>query len=237
VPTALGVVRGMEAALAHLGEGDLRGKSVAVQGLGHVGEPLAGFLVERGVARIVGSDVDAARVEAMRRAFPEHAEGFRVAGSGDHGILAEAVDVVAPCATGGTLNPRTIPTIRARIVCGAANNQLEDPMSDDRRLRERGVLYVPDFLVNRMGIVNCADEDVGSFPDDPRLARHLGESWESAIYPLARAVLEHADREGMTPHSVALEMAEKRSFEPHPLWGHRGAQIIGALREGWSLLP
>src|ERR671920_299664 len=110
------------------------------QGLGHVGEPLIGFLREKGVKRVIGSDIDPSRRELADR-FLE----VRVVERGDDSILAEPADIAAPCATGGTLNPRTIPTIQAPIVCGAANNQLEDPERDDALLQERGILYLPDF--------------------------------------------------------------------------------------------
>lgn len=231
VPTALGVVRGMEAALAHRGTPGLAGKSVAIEGLGHVGEPLVEFLLARGVIRIVGADVSAARVSAIGERFGERVVA-RVVPCGDASILAEDVDIVSPCATGATLNPRSIPAIRARIVCGAANNQLEDPQRDDRSLADRGVTYVPDFLVNRMGIVTCADEESGSIDEDPRITRHLGESWDNAIFPLTLRVLREAEARGVSPHRVALEMAEARSLEPHPVWGHRGRTIIASLARG-----
>ena len=129
------------------------------------------------------------------------------------------------------MNPRTIPTIRARIVCGAANNQLEDPESDDSLLLDAGVLYLPDFLVNRMGIVNCADEQSGSLDEDPNIERHLGEEWDNSVFNLAREVLAKAAESGETPHRVALRVAERRSFEKNPLWGHRSVKIIRSLVE------
>ncbi len=234
VPTARGVVHGMEAALRHLGRGTLAGKTVAIQGLGHVGEPLIGFLAEKGVARIVGSDIDAGRHELAGR-FPGLDLEIRIVERGDNSILAEPADVVAPCATGGILSPQTIPTIQAPIVCGAANNQLEDPERDDSLLQERGILYLPDFLVNRMGIVNCADEQYGYVADDPRIERHLGDTWDNSIFNLSLEVLKEAQRSGRTPARVALDLAEARSREIHPLWGHRGAAIIGSLvRTGWG---
>lgn len=234
VPTARGVVRGMEAALAHRGLGTLQGKTVAVQGLGHVGEPLIGFLREKGVARVTGSDIDPSRRD-LPGLFPGFDLEVRIVERGDNSILAEPADIVAPCATGGILNPRTIPQIRAAIVCGAANNQLEDPERDDALLQERGILYLPDFLVNRMGIVNCADEQYGFVDPDPRIEAHLGDAWDNSVYNLSLQVLEEAQRTGATPARVALDLAEKRSRELHPLWGHRGAQIIDSLvRSGWE---
>jgi glutamate dehydrogenase/leucine dehydrogenase len=228
----------MEAALAHLEMGTLEGKSVAVQGLGHVGDALIGFLAERGVRRIVGSDVSADRVTALVEKTAGHPNlelDLRVVERGDDSILAAEADVLAPCATGGVLGPRTIPGIRAKIVCGAANNQLEDPERDDKLLADRGILYLPDFLVNRMGIVNCADEAFGSLPHDPRIEAHLGDEWENSIYNLSLEILKQAKSFEETPARVALSIAEQRSFDFHPIWGHRGAQIIASLvAGGWA---
>lgn len=233
VPTARGVVRGMEAALAHLGLGTLAGKTVVVQGLGHVGEPIVGFLHEKGVRRIIGSDIDPSRRDLPSR-FPGLDLEVRITERGDNSILAEPADIVSPCATGAILSPVTIPTIQARIICGAANNQLADPERDDLLLHERGILYMPDFLVNRMGIVNCADEQYGYMDDDPRIESHLGETWDNSIYNLSLRVFEEAKQSGKTPARVALELAEERSRELHPIWGHRGAGIIRSLVRNWS---
>ncbi len=229
VPTALGVVRGMEAALEHRGLGTLAGKTVAMMGLGHVGTPLVGYLVERGVARVVGTDVDPGREAELRALFPKLDLTVRVVPRGDTSILAEPADIVSPNATGAILGPATIPAIKAPIVCGAANNQLEDPERDDALLAGRGITYMPDFLVNRMGIVNCADEQFGYVDGDPAFLRHLGTDWPNGVYRLSLEVLKNADRTQRTPHRIALEMAEERSFEPHPVWGHRGRMIIRTL--------
>ena len=228
-PTARGVVRGMEAALRFLEMGDLGRKTVAVQGLGHVGEPLVGLLHDRGVQRVIGSDIEPGREAALRSLYPDLDLTIRVVERGDNAILAEEADIVSPCATGAVLGPETIPRLRARIVCGAANNQLGDPERDDASLQEAGVLYLPDFLVNRMGIVNCADEGSGYVDGDPAFERHLGDGWDNSIYRLSLKVLEEARGTGKTPAKVALDLAEKRSFETHPIQGHRGLEIVRSL--------
>jgi glutamate dehydrogenase/leucine dehydrogenase len=235
-PTARGVVRGMEAALAFLEKGDLRGKTVAIQGLGHVGEPMVELLVDRGVERIEGADLDAGCLERIESRFGGRVQlALHRVEIGDHEILAADADVVSPCAVGAVLDERTIPRIKAPIVCGAANNQLADPDAHDRLLAERGIAYVPDFLVNRMGIVNCADEAAGYVDDDPVFEAHLGETWENGIYRLTLDVLERARRTGASPGAVALELAERRSFEEHPIFGHRGRLIIRSLvSSGWA---
>jgi len=227
-PTALGVVRGMEAALAHLKMGSLEGKTVAMQGLGHVGEPMLEYLKERGVARVLGAELDAGLVQRLEQRFGRWLLA-RVVERGDQSILFEDVDIVSPNATGAILNAESIPQIRAKIVCGAANNQLADDTQDDLRLLQAKVLYMPDFLVNRMGIVNCADEQYGYVQPDPRFERHLDDEWENGIYRLSLQLLAHAEREGRSPHAMALRLARERSFELHPLTGHRGVGIVRAL--------
>jgi glutamate dehydrogenase/leucine dehydrogenase len=229
VPTARGVVRGMDAALEFLGMGGLEGRTVAVQGLGHVGGPLVELLHARAVGRVIASDIDPAREAALRARCPGLDLTVRIVERGDNALLGEEADVVSPCATGAVLGPETIPRIRARIVCGAANNQLEDPERDDVALQEAGILYMPDFLVNRMGIVNCADEPFGYVDGDPAFEAHLGDTWEGGIYRLSLRILEEARRTGQTPARVALTLAEERSLETHPIWGHRGVQIVRSL--------
>ncbi len=94
---------------------------------------------------------------------------------------------------------------------------------------------MPDFLVNRMGIVNCADEQSGRIEPDPVFERHLGDDWDNSIYNLSLEVLNEAERSGATPHRIALKLAEERSMEHHPLHGHRSKLIIeGLARSGWA---
>ncbi|KAJ3301641.1 hypothetical protein HDV03_000520 [Kappamyces sp. JEL0829] len=151
VPTARGVVRGLQAAFDFVGK-PLKGSTIAVQGAGHVGMPLIQFLFEAGVKKIIASDVDSHRAHDIKAAFHGHDFELRIVDKSDQSILGADVDAVCPCATGGILNASTIPTIQTRIVCGAANNQLLEMNKDDLRLAQRGIVYIPDFLVNRMGI-------------------------------------------------------------------------------------
>jgi leucine dehydrogenase len=229
VPTARGVIAGMEAALHFLGEGDLSGKTVAVQGMGHVGQPLIGYLFDKGVAKVIGSDIDSQLVEQVKDAFAGQNLEAHLVERDDLSILGAECDIVSPCATGASLNPRSIPTIKAHIVCGAANNQLEDGDRDDKLLQEKGVAYVPDFLTNRMGIVTCADESAGYVTNDPMIERHLTRYWEFSIFRMTLKVLETSSSTGEPPGKVALDMANALSLEENPIYGHRGQQIINSL--------
>lgn len=234
-PTALGVVCGMEAALEVLDGGDLRGRVVAVQGLGNVGEPLVRYVLERGARRVIASDISSENVEAVKNRISDGRLEARVTTALDLSILAEECDILAPCAVGAILNERTIPKIRAKIVCGAANNQLEVPSRDDEALFLRGISYVPDFLVNRMGIVNCANEQYGYVSADPYQAQHLSRDWEHSIYQGSLRVLRKSKESGIAPGKMALAMADELAEELHPIFGHRGKLIVDSLvTQGWA---
>jgi len=141
--TAAGVHAGIMAAIAHLdGTPDLASKSVLVQGVGDVGRPLARLLSDSG-ARVVASDIDPRRAGAVAREC-----GGTTVDSRE--VYDTACDVYAPCAVGATLNARTVPMLRCRIVAGSANNQLESP-EDAERLQQRGILYAPDYVINGGG--------------------------------------------------------------------------------------
>lgn len=229
IATARGTVAGMEAALEFLKMGDLTGKTVAVQGMGHVGEPMIGFLFEKNVQSVVACDISSEQVQSVRSRFSgKNLEAF-VAPRGDTRILEAPCDILAPAATGGILNAKSIEQIRARIICGPANNQLEEPDRDSSALHARGILYLPDFLVNRMGIVNCANEQYGNIDSDPAIERHFDRRWDHSIHQIAMKVLHRAQTENRSPAPIAVELADELSREPHPIFGHRGQGIIDSL--------
>jgi len=243
VPTADGVRAAMVGALGFLNMGTLAGKSVAVQGLGNVASPLIDYLLESGVARVVASDVTSEKVEAARERFKTHGDKveLRLTAVGDNSILSEQVDIVAPCGFGAVLNEETIGALKCKIVCGAANNQLADPVNGDAAIQNMGITYVPDFVANRMGIVNCANEQYGrvgkpgDHTDDPAIARHLqDENWENSVINITKTVLQKAQDDQMTPGQAANELADYYCTVEHPIWGHRSQHIINSLlRDGW----
>ena len=152
--TALGVFLGIEAAVkARLGKDSLEGISVAIQGVGHVGLHLCRMLHEAG-ARLVVADVDREHLQAARDELP-------VTEVAPPQLLYSDVDVLAPCALGNILTSVTIPKLRAKIIAGAANNQLATE-ADGARLVEHGILYAPDYVINAGGIINVAHEYYGS---------------------------------------------------------------------------
>ena len=236
VPTARGIVCAMEAALEFVEGGGLSGKVIAVQGMGNVGGPLIRFLFEKGVRRIIACDINPRIVDSLRREWTGRDIVVKTVSRADEAIFREECDILSPNATGAILNPRTIPQLRARIVCGAANNQLEDPARDDSALLDRGIIYVPDFLANRMGIVNSADEQYGYVVNDPLVERHLSRDWEYSVFPTTLRVLRESKATGEPTGRIAVRQAEKLSLEPHPIFGHRGRQIIDTVvAEGWHM--
>jgi leucine dehydrogenase len=148
--TALGVFLGLKAAVRfRLGRATVDGLKVAVQGLGGVGYPLCRLLAEEGASLWVADS----RPGAARRVCQELGANEVPAES----ILSQDVDVLAPCALGAVLNSRSIPTVRARVVAGAANNQLARE-EDGEALLQAGILYAPDYVINAGGIISVAHE-------------------------------------------------------------------------------
>lgn len=235
VPTARGIVAGIVAALEFIGE-RLDGKTIAVQGLGNVGSPLIKFLFEKGIKKVIGWDIFPEVVEKARKEFAGNNVEFHLSKRDDNSFFGVECDVLSPNATGAILNPATIPLIKAKIICGAANNQLEDPVRDDKEIHNKGILYVPDFLTNRMGIVNCADEQAGYVNNDPIIERHLNKEWEFSIHQMTLKVLRNAKETGKPTGSAAVQMAEKLSLENNPIYGHRSQLIIDSLvADNWHL--
>ena len=232
--TAGGVVCAMEAALEFRGMGGLEGKTVAMQGTGNVGSAMIPLLLDKGVARIAASEISPERHNALLDTFAGQPVEVRLTRWGNHDILAEPCDILAPSALGGVLSPKTIPSIQASIVCGPANNQLVNEERDANLLSERGIDYVPDYIANRMGIVHCANEQYGHLSGDPMIARHLDTRWTGGIQQTVLRVLEDAHTRDVSPVAAANRLADELAEKPHPIWGTRTRRIIASLvAERW----
>jgi leucine dehydrogenase len=195
--TARGVFLCLEAGVRHRLGRDLAGVRVAVKGLGNVGMGLARLLHDAGADLLV-ADLDPARTDAARDTL-----GASVLPVG--AIATAEADVLAPCALGGDLDAATIPALRARVVCGAANNQLATP-EDGRRLARRGILYCPDYLVNAGGLIHVARHVLAL--DGAAVATRIAD-----LPGTLTAILERAAREGTTPGETADRIARAR-FRP-----------------------
>jgi valine dehydrogenase (NAD+) len=198
--TAWGVFQGMRAAAEHLwGSPSLRGRRVGVAGLGKVGKHLTTHLLDDG-AEIVATDVNERALDWARQTYPQ----IDLVGDADSLIRSE-IDVYAPCALGGALDDETVPALRARVVAGAANNQLAHP-GIEKLLAERGILYAPDYLVNAGGVIQVADE-IDGFNFERAKAR------ATKIYDTTRQILRLADADGVPPAVAADRLAERRMAE------------------------
>jgi leucine dehydrogenase len=196
--TALGVYRGMKACAAfRWGEDSLAGRTVAVQGVGHVGYYLCKDLHAEG-ARLVVTDVVP---EKVKRAVADF--GARsVAPEEIYGVKA---DVFAPCALGGAINDVTLRKLKVEIIAGGANNQLAEPRHGDM-LERRGITYAPDYVINGGGLINVAAELTGA-----------GREWvltkASHIYDTVLHVLTMARDQGIPTYVAADRLAEHRLAE------------------------
>lgn len=191
--TADGVFRGIKAAALHrLGSDDLRGLTVGVQGVGHVGLTLCQHLHDAG-AKLIVTDINPQSLQVAKDRF-----GARAVGLDE--IYSQEMDIFAPCALGGAINPKTLPQFSARIVAGAANNQLASPAMGDA-LRAKNILYAPDYVINAGGIINIASEVNGD---------HDADWVEAKLVALPKTLTEifnSADKTGLTTNVAADAMA------------------------------
>ena len=193
--TALGVRRGIEACVElKLGKKSLEGVHVAVQGVGHVGYHLCKELHAQG-AKLSVADVDPLKAERAHREF-----GAAIVPLDE--IFGIACDVLAPCALGSALNDKTIPQIKAKIVAGAANNQLAEPRHGDD-LHARGILYAPDYAINAGGLVNVAQEVLGYDADKAR-AKTM------QIFDTIKDISERSAKLGSPTYRIADIMVEEK---------------------------
>jgi valine dehydrogenase (NAD+) len=205
VLTAYGVFQGMRAAAeATWGSPSLSGRRVGVAGVGKVGHHLVEHLLEDG-ASVVVADVSADATKRVTDAHPE------VAVVAPDALVNEPMDVYAPCALGGALNDDTVEVLQAKVVCGAANNQLAHP-GIEKVLADKGVLYAPDYVVNAGGLVQVADEIEGFNFD--RAKAHAAK-----IYDTTKQIFAIASAEGVPPAVAADRFAERRMTEVGRLRG------------------
>jgi leucine dehydrogenase len=212
--TAIGIWHGMRACLDFAG---LRQARVAIQGAGSVGVWLGRILKREGMELLV-ADIDAARAEKFAKEI-----GARAVAPAE--ILSAECDVFAPCALGGVLNRESIPRLKARIVCGSANNVLASPEDADA-LDQRGILYAPDYLVNAGGLIRGADFFLLKLRDSqPSLER---------IYDRMARVLRIAREKKISTARVADELAEARLKKAKTFrdlcWGAPSPSPAGACK-------
>ncbi len=202
--TALGVYQGIRASVEFKSSlKSLSGITVAVQGCGAVGRNLCRLLHNDGVKLIV-ADINKTSAEFVAKEF-----SARIVSTDEiHRVQA---DVYAPCALGGILNEKTIPELQAPIVAGAANNQLLDEFSDGKRLKARGILYAPDYVINAGGLINVAHE-LSGYSDE------LAQADAKRIYQTMFKVYELAKKSNIPTNQASDELAQKRIQEVKGLY-------------------
>ncbi|MFH8339700.1 Leu/Phe/Val dehydrogenase [Streptomyces sp. AM6-12] len=208
VLTSFGVYQGMRACAQHLwGDPSLRDRTVGVAGVGKVGHHLVRHLLDEG-AKVVVTDV---RPDAVQRILDQY-EGVTAVADTDALIRVEGLDIYAPCALGGALNDETVPVLSAKVVCGAANNQLAHP-GVEKDLADRGILYAPDYVVNAGGVIQVADELHGF--DFERCKTKAARIFDTTL-----AIFARAKEDGIPPAAAADRIAEQRMAEARA--GHTG---------------
>lgn len=195
-PTALGVFCGIQAACEHhFGTDDLSERTILVQGVGSVGGALIDLLLPTG-CEIRFSDMNPELIQ-------HYQEKYDLTHITPENVYSEACDVFAPCATGAILNSRTIPQLNTKVICGSANNQLENPEDDDA-LYQRGILYAPDYVVNAGAAI------YGTSVEMKKLSPDKGEKRVRAIGDTLREILRRSQEENRSPLQVAEQMAQER---------------------------
>ncbi len=194
--TALGVFRGMEASCMKVfGDRSLKNKVVALQGVGSVGFELARIL-DRSGAKIIFTDIGEMNIQRMKEEIP-HAEFVD-----PDKIFDVECDIYAPCALGASINDQTIGRLKCKIVSGAANNQLKEDRHG-QELKDRGILYAPDYLINAGGLMNVSIEFEGW--NDSKSRRMI-----DTIYDTSLKIFEISEEENIPVNKAADTLAERR---------------------------
>jgi leucine dehydrogenase len=195
--TAYGVYVGMKAAAKKaFGSDSLSGRTIVVQGAGNVGQYIVGYLVGEG-AKIQICDISEARLKQTLDKFP----GVEVVDGGS--IFDRDMDIYAPCALGATLNDDSISRLKAPIVAGCANNQLADENVHGPALMKKGVLYVPDFVINAGGVINISVELDG-------YNKERSMSMVEKIYARTNEIFAMSEKENVHTQLAAMRLAEER---------------------------
>ncbi|MBV6644715.1 MAG: Glu/Leu/Phe/Val dehydrogenase [Cyclobacteriaceae bacterium] len=195
--TAYGVYMGMKASAKKVyGTDNLKDKKVMVQGAGNVGTYLIGYLNKEG-AKVMVSDIFEDKLD---RVIKSHT--VTVVDPAE--VYDADMDIYAPCALGATLNDETIPQLKCAIVAGGANNQLDNEGKHGNQLKEQGIVYAPDFLINSGGITNVYYEQQGNYNRERVMTQ------TELIYDVCLEVINHSEKNNITTHEAAMQLALKR---------------------------
>ena len=198
--TALGVFQSMRAGVKFkLGQDDLKGIRVAVQGVGHVGYYLCGHLHDAG-AELYVTDINQ---EALDKVVAD----YKATIVDPDEIYGLDVDIYAPCALGASINDETIPQLKPSMIVGAANNQLAETRHGDI-LHEKGFLYAPDYVANAGGMINASGDIYGEYREERAMEKTL------ALYNTCLEIFEESERTNTPTYQIADKLAEARMNAP-----------------------
>ena len=194
--TAYGVYMGMKAAAKYKwGTDSLKGKKVAVQGIGNVGTNLVKHLTEEG-ALVTINDISKERMDLVAKQYNASIV------EGDT-IYDVDMDIYAPCALGSSINDATLKRLTCSVIAGAANNQLADEVKHGKMVMKKGIIYAPDFLINAGGLINVYSELNG-------YNREESIKKTEEIYHTTLEILKKSELEEITPHEAAKQIAQSR---------------------------
>lgn len=194
--TAYGVYMGMKAAAKEqYGSDSLEGKTVVVQGVGHVGTYLVEMLAKEN-ARVLVTDI---HEDSIKNAVDK----YGAVAIGLDEVYDTPMDIYAPCALGATVNDDTLSRMNCAVIAGAANNQLESEEVHGKAVMEKGIVYAPDYLINAGGLINCYSEVIGT-------SREAAMEDAEDIYNTTLEVLKTSKSKNMPAYQVANQMAEAR---------------------------
>ena len=200
LPTAYGVYKGMKAAARIVfGSASLKGRKIAIQGVGKVGQGVVDHLKEEG-AQVIISDISEENINKVKEKYPD------VEVVDPEGVYDVECDIFSPCARGGIINDDTIPRFKCKIIAGSANNQLLEPQHGEM-LHERGILYAPDYVINAGGLIQVADELEYK---DASMRRERGLMKTEAIYDILLRIFTRSKEQNIPTSEVADRLAEER---------------------------
>lgn len=228
--TARGVFVALQAGMQHLFPDEphpLQNQRVLFQGVGNVGRPLLNMLVAEG-ARLLVFEPNPEACSSLRQEFGS--ESIEIWGdtspAGFRDFVLQPAEIFSPNAVGSIVDEAVAKAIQVKLIAGAANNQLEDSRLA-KVLHQRGILYLPDFLINCMGIVNCANEQYGYTPS--KISTEVANVRDRVINCLAQTDDHHS------VHDIAMQEYLQLAQTPHPIWPGNGQELLKSLRESdWA---
>jgi len=227
--TAKGVFSGIKAAaeIKWGKQNPLKGKVALLHGAGSVGYHVMEQLIDAG-ASVKVYDINENTCQTIANTFSKEVVSIV---EDETAFFKMEANILSPNAIGAIINDERIANLKVDIIAGGANNQLLLPAEHAQKLHQKGIVFLPDFFINRLGIINCANEQYGYVKADIEKA-------VEQVYIDSLTLLKQAQDTNQTPFEIANKIAEKRLQETHPIWGHRGPALLEeAIKRGFGQKP